>query len=223
MTQNSDNDVLGMNVSFDSVGEELVSTLDLGGGFNEYGVRENDDGSLDVIFRAMEPGVRDNGGHTFEITSSFLRRTTGYDYDRIPLQEDHDKSQQKNIGWIPGDRVKFNQDAVYLIPHIPNTGSQRRKDVIADFTHDPPAIQDGSIQFDPRTVDFEFDKGSDTPRFKDGKILEFSLTPFPAGYDDGGLSPAFSQKLESASPSDSGREGRSRIRTKRKPYTINRL
>lgn len=219
--KDNQSDALGMNVSFDKIGEDLVSDFDIGDGFNEYGVREHDDGSIDVLFRAMEPGTRDNGEHSFEVSTSFLKRTAGYDYDRIPVQEDHDRTQNKNVGWTPGDRVWFRNGAVYLMPHIPNTGSQRRSDVIADFTNDPPAIRDGSIQFDPRTVDFKFDK-NDNPKFTDGRILEFSLTPFPAGYDDGGLSPAFSQKLESVA-SDAGREGRSRLNTSSRPYTINKL
>lgn len=186
----ADNDTdgkFGMNLEFRQPAEEL-----LGDGFNEYGVRENDDGSLDVRFRAMEPGTRKG----IDITPEFLDAVTGYDYGRIPLQIDHSDSQRANVGYIDGDNMEFS-DAVNLRAHIPNTGSSVRDDIIADFTHEPPQIQDISVGFDPKTIEVEKPtKRGENPRFVDGRIREFSLTPFPAGYDNGGLTPAFSAAAE---------------------------
>lgn len=209
------NEEYAINFSFSVPETETLERF--GGGFNEHGVRENDDGSVDFIFRAMEAGTWNNGRAEFHIPEGFLRTTANYSYNRIPIQLDHDtqNSVMSNVGWIKGDRVWFRDDALGLVGHIPNTGNQTRSDVIADFTNDPPAIQDGSIQFDPRTVDAEF-TDDETVRINDGRIMEFSLTHFPSAYgSDGGLSPAFS--LNATKPE---RSGTSRLSTKPKTYRI---
>jgi hypothetical protein len=192
-----DNDVdgdFGMNLEFSILPEEALSD-----GFNRYGVRENDDGSVDVRFAAMEPGER----RGFEITPEFLRNVTRHEYDRIPVQLDHSKSQRANVGYIEPENVRFD-DILKTQIHIPDTGSSIRDDIIADFTHDPPQINDISVAFDPRTVEVEppSSKG-EAPEFVDARIREFSLTPFPAGYDNGGLTPEFSSAVEQASISPS--------------------
>lgn len=204
---------LGANLSFtDEVGEGLVFDLGVDNpeGFNEYGVRLNDDGSVDVLFRAMEPGIRNN----FKVTASFLQNVARTRYPaRIPFQQDHSDSQRDNVGWINPENIWFDVsggNALWTMGHIPNTGSSVRDDVIADFTHDPPAIQHGSVNFDRQTVDVEWpedyrplDPEEDrNPELIDGKLKEFSLTPFPGGYDKdtGGLSPAFSQLHDSEAP-----------------------
>lgn len=188
----ADNDVdgeFGINVEFRRPVQEA-----LGDGFNEYGVREREDGSIDVRFRAMEPGTR----RGIDITPEFLDAVTDYDYGRIPLQLDHSKSQRANVGYIDGEKLKFG-DAVQVQAHIPNTGSDMREDIIADFTYEPPQIQDISIGFDPKSIEVERpSKRGENPRFVDGRIREFSLTPFPAGYDNGGLTPEFSAAVEQA-------------------------
>jgi hypothetical protein len=194
----SENDTFGWNISF-SVPEPVVQSLD--DGFNRYGVREHDDGSIDVIFAAMEPGIRHEGTPLeVEITDQFLSRVASHSYpERIPFQYDHSRSQRANVGWVYGNKLKFSDGFFRVMAHIPNTGSQIRSDTIADFTHDPPAISDGSVGFDPRTIEVERPSNRDEkPVFTDARLQEFSLTPFPAGYDDGGLTPAFSDVVSGA-------------------------
>jgi hypothetical protein len=157
-------------------------------GFNEYGVRKNlnDDGdllSIDVLYRAMEPGLRKN----VRITSEFLGRVAGNFSRPIPFQFDHSNSQRANIGTI--QRV-WSNDALWLLGNIPNTGSSVRSDTIADFTYDPPAITDGSVGFG-HDYDVEFNEDAEEYVFVNATLREFSATPFPAGYDNGGLSAAF--------------------------------
>jgi hypothetical protein len=200
----------GMNLEFTRLPEEALAD-----GFNRHGVRENEDGSLDVRFAAMEPGERKG----FDVTDDFLRRVTSHDYSRIPLQLDHSKNQRANVGYIEPDNINFD-DIMKTQVHIPNTGSSIRDDVIADFTHDPPQIQDISVSFDPRTVELEPPKSrDDNPEFVDARIREFSLTPFPGGYDNGGITPEFSSAIEQASlnPSDF-EEPKSQLITR--PHTL---
>jgi hypothetical protein len=186
-----DTDTVGWNITF-SLPEPVIDSL--GDGFNKYGVREHEDGSIDVIFAAMEPGVR----RGVEVTDTFLQNVARHDYNsRLPLQYDHSRSQKANVGWIEPNKVKFSDGFLRVMAHIPNTGSQIRSDTINDFTHDPPAISDGSVGFDPRTIEVQRpeERGED-PSFVDAELQEFSLTPFPAGYDNGGLTPAFSEAVE---------------------------
>lgn len=196
----ADSDAFGMNIEF-SVPESVTDSLDEG--FNRYGVRELDDGSIDVIFAAMEPGVRHEGTpFEVEITEQFLSRVASKNYpDRIPVQFDHSHSQRANVGWVYGDQVKFSDGFLRVKAHIPATGSQIREDTISDFTHDPPAITDGSVGLDPRSIEVKDKPNKDDPaQFVDAVLQEFSLTPFPAGYDDGGLSPNFSEVNRSMTP-----------------------
>jgi hypothetical protein len=195
-----DSDAFGMNIEF-SVPDGVVETL--GDGFNEYGVREHEDGSIDVIFAAMEPGMRHEGTpFEVEITSEFLQKVASKSYpERLPLQFDHSKSQRANVGWVYGDKVRFSDGFLRVMAHVPATGSQIREDTIADFTHDPPAITDGSIGLDPRSIEVnEAPNRGDPAEFTDAVLKEFSLTPFPAGYDNGGLSPHFSEIGQSMTP-----------------------
>ena len=163
-------------------------------GFNEYGVRENVvDGeleSLDVMFYAMEPGIRKN----LEITPEFLQYVAEESSD-VPLMLDHSDSQLANVGTVT-ERV-FNDGRLGVVANIPNTGSSVRSDVIADFRHSPPAIGDGSVGFDPRSIELsQPDSDEADARFERATLREFSLTPFPAGYDNGGLTPAFSDSID---------------------------
>jgi hypothetical protein len=189
----SGDETVGWNITF-SVPDAVIDSL--GDGFNKYGVREHNDGSIDVIFAAMEPGVR----RGVEVTDTFLQNVTRHNYaSRLPLQYDHSHSQRANVGWIEPENIKFSDGFLRVMAHIPNTGSQIRTDTINDFTHDPPAISDGSVGFDPRTIEVErpSERGED-PMFVDARLQEFSLTPFPAGYDGGGLTPAFSDVVDGA-------------------------
>lgn len=179
-------DVFGMNLEF-SVHDSMLTD-----GFNEHGVRANDDGSVDVRFAAMEPGVR----RGVEVTEEFLRNVASHDYSRIPVQLDHSQSQRANVGFVDPRNIHTDNFLQTEI-HIPDTGSSIRNDIIADFTHDPPQITDISVSFDPRSVEVERpSKRGEPARFVDARLREFSLTPFPAGYDNGGLTPAFSSAVE---------------------------
>jgi hypothetical protein len=179
----------GVNVEFASAPQSQ-----LGDGFNEYGVRENPDGSVDVRFEAMEPGER----RGVEITPSILQNVVSHQNGKIPVQLDHSESQRANVGYLDPDYLSFD-GKLQLQAHVPNTGSSVRDDVIADFTHEPPQIKDISVSFDPRTMKVSSpDKRGENPEFVDGKLREVSLTPFPAGYDNGGLTPAFSSAVEDA-------------------------
>lgn len=175
-------------------------------GFNKYGVRENhgDDGeleSIDVVYRAMEPGLRKN----IRVKPEFLQGVVeGFsEIGSLPAQYDHSQSQRANVGRVT--HAWYGQDALYLMSNIPNTGSSIRSDTIADFTHEPPAITDGSVGFGR---DYEIEYNSDTKEyeFADATLREFSFTPFPAGYDEGGLSAAFSDAVDSLvnDPGNSG-------------------
>lgn len=180
----------GMNIKFSA-----PPAAQLGDGFNEYGVRENEDGSVDVRFNAMEPGTRKG----INITPNFLNRVVSKDYSRIPVQLDHSDSQRANVGYIDPSNVQFN-DLLQIQAHVPNTGSSVRDDVIADFTHEPPLITDISVSFDKKTLEVEAPPTRDgNPTFVDGRFREFSLTPFPGGYDNGGLTPAFSDAVDGIS------------------------
>lgn len=187
-----DNDTdgkFGINVEFQ---RPRASILD--DGFNEWGVRQNEDGSVDVRFEAMEPGER----RGVEITSDFLQNVVSHDYDRLPVQLDHSDSQRANVGFLDPEQLRFSEKLA-LQAHIPNTGSSIRNDVIADFTHEPPQIKDISVSFDPRSVEVEPpEKRGEPPEFVDARLREVSLTPFPAGYDNGGLTPEFSAAVEKA-------------------------
>ena len=189
----AETDSVGWNITF-SLPERVVDSL--GDGFNRYGVREHEDGSIDVIYAAMEPGVR----RGVEVTEQFLQNVANYNYGgRFPLQYDHSHSQRANVGWIEPSNIKYSDGFLKVMAHIPNTGSQIRTDTINDFTHDPPAITNGSVGFDPRTIEVEApSERGENPTFVDAQLQEFSLTPFPAGYDNGGLTPAFSEVVGEA-------------------------
>jgi len=206
-----DIETVGLNITF-----SVPEVVELEEGFNKYGVREQDDGSIDVIFAAMEPGERKG----IEVTESFLRKVASHSYDgRIPLQYDHSHSQRANVGWIEPENVKFGDGFLRVKAHIPNTGSQIRTDTIADFTHDPPAISDGSVGFDFRSIVVEKPNDpNETPKFKNARLQEFSLTPFPAGYDSGGLSPRFSSVIDNFMNPTESEQGESCLVTR--PYRI---
>lgn len=190
VTLDGDDEDFGINLEFSAPPEEALEE-----GFNKYGVRVRDDGSIDARFETMEPGVR----RGVDITSEFLERVSAHDYGRIPLQLDHSMSQRANVGEIKDIRYSNVRQTQLVEVHVPNTGSSIRDDIIADFKHEPPQVQDISVSFNPRTVEVEVpDNPEGEPKFIDARIDEFSLTPFPAGYDNGGLTPAFSSAVEKA-------------------------
>lgn len=176
-------------------------------GFNDHGVRKNlnADGeleSIDVVYRAMEPGLRKK---KIRIKPEFLNRVVS-NFDQtngVPAQYDHSQSQRANVGRVT--RAWTASNAMWLMANIPNTGSSIRSDTIADFTHNPPAITDGSVGF-ARDYDIQYNESADEYDFVDATLREFSFTPFPAGYDNGGLSAAFSEAADTLvnDPGNSG-------------------
>lgn len=196
-------------------------------GFNEHGVRENDDGSIDVIYRAMEPGIR-NG---FEVTESFLEGVASKNRDHdIDVQFDHTDEAYKHVGWIESapDTVWYRDSALGIQFHVPDTGNRLRSDVISDFTHDPPALRHGSVGFEPSSIEYELPDGYDSigswywdylhddhdgnPELTDADLQEFSIVTHPGGYEkpSGGLSPAFQR----STPEGRRSAGQSRLSTK---------
>ena len=211
-------EMVGFPVSF---GTQEATLGGFDDGFNEYGVRENEDGSIDVRFAAMEPGIH-NG---IEITPEYLDTVFSKNYGRRPIQISHSKDQLSNVGWVKPDKAYYDnsKEWVFVEGHIPNTGSSVRTDVISDFTHNPPAITNGSIGFNPRSLTAkESDNEEATAKFVDGEFMEFSLTPFPAGYDSaGGLTAAFEQEFGWGS--DDGEPGQSYLNARKERYTVREI
>jgi hypothetical protein len=172
-------------------------------GFNEYGVRENytEDGerleSVDVVFRAMEPGPPEkrNG---FRITESFLDKVAQKEYNGPPFKVSHNRNALEQLGRV--EKVFRKGDGLYVQTNIPNTGSSAKDDAIADFTHEPPALQDGSLGFG-HSFEVEMN-GNGEPKPVDGKIEEFSVVSVPGGYDDGGVEAASAFKKALGDPGD---------------------
>ena len=186
-------------------------------GFNECGVRENYDDednleSIDVIFDAMKAGIRKD----VEVTPEFLQRIADKYSTPVPAMLDHSGDQLKQVGTVTAAKFAEFADTLRLMLNIPNTGNSVKADVIADFTHSTgPQITDGSVGYNPKTLTFSEPESDDAiARFEDGELIEFSLTPFPAGYDDGGLSPVFSEAVDSfvdSVDSEKGQHGESQL------------
>jgi hypothetical protein len=174
-------------------------------GFDEYGVRKNYEGdeleSIDVIYDAMEPGIRKG----VEITPEFLRTVAENHREEVPIQYDHSHSQRMNVGYMKDIKFSEQDGKLKKIFNIPNTGSEIRSDTIADFTHSTgPQIRDGSVGFDPQSLEFAEPENDDAKaQFQYAELVEFSLTPFPAGYDNGGITPEFSEAVDSFASSHS--------------------
>lgn len=174
----------------------------LGEGFNEYGVKENRDengelASVEAVYRAMEPGPPEERKGV-RITEEFLESVAGKNYSDEPHMLDHSKEALKKAGEL--ENVFFSggvDPALYVHVKVPNTGSSIKDDYIADLTHEPPAIKNGSVGFG---TDYEVEINENgEPEMVDGRLQEFSATPFPAGYDDGGLaSGGFSESEKEA-------------------------
>lgn len=158
-------------------------------GFNQYGIRENYDGdelvSVDAIYEAMEPGPPESRKGV-RITEDFLKSVSEKDYsNRPPFMMDHDRSTLSHVGFV--DDVWFDDGRGKLMVQVRayNTGAQTHDEIIKRLTHEPPAITDGSVGFGRN---YEASKNSnDEYQLEDGKMQEFSTTPFPGGYDEGGL------------------------------------
>jgi hypothetical protein len=186
----------------------------VGTGFNEHGVRENydDDGNLesvDVIFAAMEPGPpEDRNG--VRITEDFLDKVAGKEYASPPphLKDHEDKNSWARIGDVREKWFSDRLEKFFLMTRTPNISeSQNHKEAIARYTHDPPAIRDGSLGFGSNYEAVMNEAGE--PEMRDGKFREFSTVNFPGGYDEGGVNAAFAEAIEDADaefddPADDG-------------------
>lgn len=175
----------------------------VGDGFSEHGVRENtdDDGSVesvDVIFEAMEPGPpeRRNG---VRITEEFLEKVADKDYNPNPphLKDHDDKDTFARIGEVRDAWFSDQLEKLLLMTRTPNIeGSSNHQEAVARYTHEPPAIRDGSLGFGN---DYEaVMNDNDEPEMRDGKFREFSTTNFPGGYDEGGVNTAFAEAIDDA-------------------------
>jgi hypothetical protein len=173
----------------------------VGTGFNDHGVRENhtsegDLESVDVIFEAMEPGPpeRRNG---VRITEDFLDNVAAKDYSPNPphLKDHNDQDTFSRIGEVRESWFSERLDKLMLMTRTPNIeGSRNHQEAVARYTHDPPAIRDGSLGFGTNYEARKNEEGE--PEMVDGKFREFSTTNFPGGYDEGGVNAAFVEALE---------------------------
>lgn len=183
----------------------------IGVGFNEYGVRENtnDSGeleSVDVVFKAMEPGPpeRRNG---VRITEEFLREVSSKEYaGEEPHLKDHEtKNTFARIGGIEDLWYSDSVEALMLMVNTPNVkGSRNHEEAIARYTHEPPEIRDGSVGFGHQYEAVVNDDGE--PELVDGQVQEFSTVNFPGGYDEGGVKAAFAEAAQEAVPVDDSPE-----------------
>lgn len=175
----------------------------VGTGFNEHGVRENYDEndnleSVDVIFAAMEPGPpEDRNG--VRITEDFLDNVAGKEYASPPphLKDHEDRNSWARIGDVREKWFSERLNKFFLMTRTPNIeGSTNHQEAIARYTHDPPAIRDGSLGFGQNYEAAINEDGE--PEMQDGKFREFSTVNFPGGYDDGGINAAFAEAIEEA-------------------------
>lgn len=183
----------------------------VGAGFNEHGVRENTDDSgsiesVDVIFEAMEPGPpeRRNG---VRITEDFLENVAGKDYSPNPphLKDHDDKDTFARIGEVRDAWFSDRLGKLMLMTRTPNIeGSQNHSEAIARYTHNPPAIRDGSLGFGNNYEAVMNDSGE--PEMRDGKFREFSTVNFPGGYDEGGVNTAFAEAIDDVDFSEHGED-----------------
>jgi hypothetical protein len=159
-------------------------------GFNEYGVRENtnDEGelmSVDAVYEAMEPGEpEDRNG--VRITKQFLKNVAEKDYsDSPPYLMDHDRSTLSQVGFVKDVWYSTAKEKLMVMARAYNVGSDIHDEVVSRLTFEPPTIPDGSVGFGD-SFDYERNDSGEVV-LTDGRIQEFSTTPFPGGYDSGGL------------------------------------
>lgn len=158
-------------------------------GFNQYGVRETDD-RVEFIFEAMQTGMR-NG---VKITEDFLKTVASNFENEAPVQIDHDRSMESNVGRVT--EMWFSDGALRLRGYVPKTGANTHQEFIQRFTFSPPQVQNGSVGFGMQYELSEDDDGN--PMLVNGTMQEFSLLPFPGGYDEstGGLKAQFEQAYQ---------------------------
>jgi len=160
-------------------------------GFNEFGVRRNfsDDGetitSVDAIYEAMAPGAPENR-NGFRITEEFLRTLANKDYsNNPPYMMDHSEDTLSQIGFVKDVWFDETKGKLMLLARAYNTGSTIHNEIVNRLTHEPPATPDGSVGLNESYKAIRND--DDEVEIVDARIEEFSTTPFPGGYDEGGL------------------------------------
>jgi len=159
--------------------------------FDEYGIRKNKDEegdlkSVDAVFEAMEPGEPENRNGV-RITKQFLQEVASKDYSKSepPFMLDHSSDTLSKVGYVKEVWFSDVKEKLMLMARVFNTGSDTHDEVINRLTFKPPTITDGSVGF---KNSYESTENSDGEiELTDGKIREFSTTPFPAGYESGGL------------------------------------
>lgn len=185
----------------DFTAEEFVERV--GTGFNEYGVRKNedDDGelhSVDVIFAAMEPGPPERRKGV-RITAEFLKKVAAKDYDskEPPHLLDHRSRETfAKIGNVKDVWYSDLHGKLFIQARVPNTGAPTHTEAIARYTFEPPSIEDGSVGFGNDFTAVRNDDGE--PELADATLREFSTVNFPGGYDEGGVAPAFAEEAVAA-------------------------
>jgi hypothetical protein len=180
----------------------------VGSGFNEHGIRENrtNDGTLesvDVIYEAMEPGPPDERNGV-RINKNFLQNVAEKEYNSPPHLKDHNsKDSWSRIGEVRDAWFSERLNKLMLMTRTPNIeGSRNHQEAVARYTHDPPAIRDGSLGFGKNYEAVRNDDGE--PEMKDGKFREFSTVNFPGGYDEGGVNTAFAEAVKEATFAEHG-------------------
>lgn len=173
-------------------------------GFNRHGVKDTED-RVEFVFEAMQPGMR-NG---VKITEDFLQQVAENHENEAPLQLNHDRSMQANVGRV--EDVWFSDGALRLRGYVPKTGADTHEEFVNRLTYDPPQAQNGSVGFG---MQYEMTRDDDgNPMLADGTMQEFSFTPFPGGYDEdtGGLKAQFEQAYQQykdeGTPDDDASEG----------------
>lgn len=187
---------LSFSASFGNPDPEAIAD-----GFNQFGVRENVDEegklrSVDVNYEAMEPGEPESRNGV-RITEDFLREVASKDYSGDePFMMDHTRKTLSKAGHVRD--VWFSDEAGKLMvqARIPNTGARTHEELIKRFTYEPPTVTNGSIGFGDSYEAVRNENGE--PELADAKLQEFSTTPFPGGYDDGGLRAAFAEAATDA-------------------------
>ena len=170
-------------------------------GFNEYGVRKNtnEDGelvSVDAVYEAMEPGEpKERNG--VRITKEFLKRVASKDYsDSPPYLMDHDRSTLSQVGFVRDVWYSDRKEKLMVMARAYNVDSDIHDEIISRLTFEPPTIPDGSVGFGD-SFDYERNDAGEVV-LTDGQIQEFSTTPFPGGYDNGGLDVDYSDRQPEA-------------------------
>jgi len=98
---------------------------------------------------------------------------------------DHSEDTLSQIGFVKDVWFDETKDKLMLLARAYNTGSTIHNEIVNRLTHEPPATPDGSVGLNESYKAIRND--DDEVEIVDARIEEFSTTPFPGGYDEGGL------------------------------------